>query len=459
MREQTALYVSGSEPFLERFAEPGPVIEVRANHMPDGGIVTTFTDITASVESAEALERANETLERRVQERTEELTRLNAALARAKGEADAANISKTKFVAAASHDILQPLNAARLYVTSLIERQGQRGDRRLIDNIDASLEAVEEIFGALLDMSRLDTGVMRPEFASFRIEEMMRQIGLEFAPLAATKGLELTFMPCSLVVRSDRRLLRRLLQNLVSNAVKYTPSGRVLVGCRRRGDNLRIDVYDTGVGIPATKQRDIFVEFHRLDQGARIARGLGLGLSIVERVARVLGCAVEVDSTVGRGSHFSVTVPLSSAAPIELPQRDAPGIDPGQLAGTTALCIDNEPAVLDGMETLLHGWGCQVIKAPDLSTAHRGDRGKSGDAERSPGRLPSRRGQRHRGDRRTARSMRRRLPAILITADRSPSVREAARAQGIQVLHKPLKPAALRALLAQWRVLRVAAAE
>jgi signal transduction histidine kinase len=221
VRAQIERYVSGREPFLERFAE-GVVIEVRANRMPDGGIVTTFTDITASVEAAEALERSNETLERRVRERTEELTRLNAALAHAKGEAEAANISKTKFLAAASHDILQPLNAARLYVTSLIERGGQE-DRRLVDNIDASLEAVEEILGALLDMSRLDTGALRPEFASFRVDELMRQIELEFAPLATSKGLDLTIMPCTLVVKSDRRLLRRLIQNLVSNAIKYTP--------------------------------------------------------------------------------------------------------------------------------------------------------------------------------------------------------------------------------------------
>jgi Na+/proline symporter/signal transduction histidine kinase len=456
---QIDLYASGTEPFAQRFAEPGPVIEVRANHMPDGGIVTTFTDITASVESAEALERANETLERRVQERTEELTRLNAALARAKGEADAANISKTKFLAAASHDILQPLNAARLYVTSLIERQGGHKDARLVDNIDASLEAVEEIFGALLDMSRLDTGTMRPEFASFRIDELMRQIELEFAPLATARGLTLTFVRCSLVVRSDRRLLRRLIQNLVSNAIKYTPSGCVLVGCRRRGDHLRVDVYDSGIGIPASKRRDIFLEFHRLDQGAKIARGLGLGLSIVERVARVLGAEVNIESVVGGGSHFSVLVPRSNAVPIELPQRDQPGIDPGQLAGTTVLCIDNEPAVLDGMETLLRGWSCDVIKAPDLGPAlaaiaespnlpngllidYHLDEGNGIEAIELL--------RRHCGGN---------LPAILITADRSPAVREAARAQGIQVLNKPLKPAALRAMLAQWRVLRVAAAE
>ena len=458
VHQQLERYLSGNEPFRERFAEPGVAIEVRANRMPDGGIVTTFTDITASVEAAEALERANETLERRVQERTEELTRLNAALAHAKGEADAANISKTKFLAAASHDILQPLNAARLYVTSLTERQRGSNDRPLIDNIDASLEAVEEIFGALLDISRLDTGVLRPEFSSFHIDDLMRQIAVEFTPLAVSKGLDLTFMPCAAVVRSDRRLLRRLIQNLVSNAIKYTPQGRVLVGCRRHGDTLRINVYDTGLGIPGEKQRDIFIEFRRLDQGARIARGLGLGLSIVERVARVLGCTVELISTPGRGSHFAVSVPLSSAAPVAMPAREQAQADSGQLAGTVALCIDNEPTVLDGMETLLRGWGCDVITAPNLAAAlatvangpampngllvdYHLDRGNGIDAIVA------------------LRKVCGELPAILITADRSPAVREQARAQNIVVLHKPVKPAALRALLAQWRVLRVAAAE
>jgi Na+/proline symporter/signal transduction histidine kinase len=451
---QLERYISGCEPFLARSAL-GVVIEVRANRMPDGGIVTTFTDITPSVEAAEALERSNETLERRVRERTEELTRLNAALAHAKGEAEAANISKTKFLAAASHDILQPLNAARLYVTSLTERGGQ-DDRRLVDNIDASLEAVEEILGALLDMSRLDTGALRPEFASFRVDELMRQIELEFAPLATSKGIDLIIVPCTLVVRSDRRLLRRLIQNLVSNAIKYTPEGRVLVGCRRQGANLRIDVYDTGVGIPQSKWRDIFIEFHRLDQGARIARGLGLGLSIVERVARVLDCPIGLESESGRGSHFTVTVPLSNEAPIELLARESARVDPSQLAGITALCVDNEPSVLDGMETLLRGWGCDVIKAPDLAFA------LAAISERTT--LPN--GllvDYHLDDGNgigAIVALRRRcgdLPAILITADRSPTVREQAREENVQVLHKPIKPAALRALLAQWRVLRVAA--
>ena len=251
VRERITRYVSGGEPFLERFAERDLVMEVRANPMPDGGIVTTFTDITPSVKAAEELERANESLERRVQERTEELTRLNTELGRAKAEAEQANISKTRFLAAASHDILQPLNAARLYVTSLVERQGGGDDAQLVGNIDASLDAVEEIFGALLDISRLDTGAMKPEIVSFRIDELFRQLEVEFAPLAKEKGLALKFVPCSLAVQSDRRLLRRLLQNLVSNAIKYTPRGRVLVGCRRRHGRLRIDVYGSKASILA----------------------------------------------------------------------------------------------------------------------------------------------------------------------------------------------------------------
>ena len=197
--------------------------------------MTTLTDITPSVEAAEELERANASLEVRVRKRTRELERLNAELANAKAMADDANVSKTRFLAAASHDILQPLNAARLYVTSLVDRHGSGEDARLVGNVDASLEAVEEILGALLDISRLDSGGMKPDVMNFRIDELMRQLEVEFTPLARAKGLKLVFVPSSLAVRSDRRLLRRLLQNLVSNAIKYTPKGHVLIGCRRKG--------------------------------------------------------------------------------------------------------------------------------------------------------------------------------------------------------------------------------
>jgi Na+/proline symporter/signal transduction histidine kinase/CheY-like chemotaxis protein len=459
VRERLARYVASSEPFLERFAERDLVMEVRANPMPDGGIVTTFTDITPSVKAAEELERANESLERRVRERTEELTRLNTELGRAKGEAEQANISKTRFLAAASHDILQPLNAARLYVTSLVERQGVGNDSQLVGNIDASLDAVEEIFGALLDISRLDTGAMKPEIASFRMDELLRQLEVEFMPLAQERGLRLQFVSCSLAVESDRRLLRRLLQNLISNAIKYTPRGRVLVGCRRRRRRLRIDVYDTGLGIPSSKKRAIFQEFHRLDQGAKVARGLGLGLSIVERIARVLDYKIGVVSTVGRGSHFSVEVPRSTAVPLRQHQRVVREVDRVQLSGITVLCIDNDLTILDGMETLLGGWGCRVFKAPDLAAAIA----VMAEADASPDGLLV---DYHLddGDGITAiKELRRRfganLTAILITADRSPHVREDARANDIQLLNKPVKPAALRALLTQWRMHRVVAAE
>jgi len=232
----------------------------------------------------------------------------------------------------------------------------------------------------------------------------------------------------------------------------------VLVGCRRRGGRLRIDVHDTGLGIPHSKQRTIFREFHRLDQGARVARGLGLGLSIVERIARVLDHTVDLTSGTGRGSQFSVTLPLAPALPREAPVVEAPRADPGQLADAVVLCIDNEPKILDGMGALLGGWGCQVLTAKDLKSAqatvaearvkpngllvdYHLDGGNGIDA------IVQLRWQ--LGD----------LPAILITADRSPLVRNDARQRDIQVLNKPVKPAALRALLAQWRVQRVAAAE
>ncbi|MPZ56090.1 MAG: response regulator [Rhizobiales bacterium] len=457
--ESLIRYVSSAEPFLERFAERGLVVEVRANRMPDGGIVTTLTDITPSVAAAEALEQANETLERRVHERTEELTHLNAELGRAKREAEEANISKTRFLAAASHDILQPLNAARLYVTSMVERQGVGEDARLVYNIDASLEAVEEIFGALLDISRLDTGAMKAEIVSFRIDDLLRQLKLEFVPLARAKTLELVFVPCSLSVKSDRRLLRRLLQNLVSNAVKYTPAGRVLVGCRRRRGKLWIEVYDTGLGIPKSKQRIIFTEFHRLDTGAKVARGLGLGLSIVERIARVLDHRMEVRSAVGRGSLFAVEVPCSTAQAVQQSPRRILRLDPGQLTGTSVVCVDNEPAVLDGMETLLRSWGCHVLKAPDLETAIAAVH----ESPHPPNGLLIDYHLDHGNGIDVVTALRHRfgadLPAILITADRSPVVRDAARRQNIQVLNKPVKPAALRALLAQCRVQQVTAAE
>jgi len=276
LERRLAAYTAEGEPYLERLPDRHMVIEVRTNRMPGVGLVITFSDVTPSFEAAEALERANATLEKRVRDRTEELTRLNSELALAKSTAEDANISKTRFLAAASHDILQPLNAARLYVTSLVERQSGGEDSRLVENIDDSLEAIEEILGALLDISRLDAGAMTSAITSFKMSDLMRSLEIEFAPIARAKGLKLTFVPCSLPVESDRLLLRRLLQNLVSNAIKYTPRGRVLVGCRRRGQSLQIGVYDTGVGIPILKRGEILRSFTAWNRarGSRVASAL-----------------------------------------------------------------------------------------------------------------------------------------------------------------------------------------
>ncbi|TBW37165.1 response regulator [Siculibacillus lacustris] len=463
IRDRLDRLVRRMETYHERLASTDAVIEVRTSPMPDGGIVTTWTDITERVASAEALARANETLERRVRERTEELTRLNSELSRAKAEADEANIGKTKFLAAAGHDILQPLNAARLYATSLVEKTEGGPLATHAVNIDQSLDAVEEILGALLDISRLDTGALKPEFGVFRIDEILKQLKLEFEPIARDRGLDFRVLPSSLWVRSDRRLLRRLVQNLVSNAIKYTQHGRVVVGCRRKRGRLTVDVLDTGLGIPESKQKIIFLEFQRLDQGAKIARGLGLGLSIVERIGRVLSHPIGVKSAPHQGSHFWVDVPTAAPIPETATVEGQPRLSAARFDGMSVLCLDNEEKILDGMEALLVGWGAEVVKAHDQKEASAilsqrvKERGHGVDLLFVDYHLDDGNGIDAVVQLRWRFGSE--LQAALITADRSPQVREAAAEKSISVLNKPVKPAALRAVLAQCRAAKAAAAE
>ena len=358
---------------------------------------------------------------------------------------------------------MQPLNAARLYASSLVERSARDFDPHeqygeIVRNLDGSLESVEEILTALLDISRLDAGAMKPEFSVFRIQELFDQLRIEFEPLARANGLKLTFAPCSLSVRSDRRLLRRLLQNLISNAVKYTPRGRVLVGCRRQKNSLSLAVLDTGLGIPESKQKEVFREFERLAPAMRTARGLGLGLSIVERIGKVLDHCIWLKSQPGRGSMFRVEIPI--AEPAKWPAAGNSGQAATfmfPLSGMNILAIDNEPRILEGMKTLLGGWGCMVITAADRASAC--------DAVEKAGIAPQ--GliadyHLDKGDGIAAIIALRGiygddLPSVLITADRSHEVRDHAAAHNIRVLNKPLRPAALRALLSQWRITQRAA--
>ncbi|QRE76598.1 PAS domain-containing hybrid sensor histidine kinase/response regulator [Methylobacterium aquaticum] len=456
VRERIAAFRLESGPQRLRLHPSGRVIEIRANLLPNGGVVATYTDVTDSVAAEEARTRLNEELESRVRERTEELTRLNAALTRAKAEAEEANASKTRFLAAASHDILQPLNAARLYASALVERD-RCTDPTLAENVDASLDAVEEILTALLEISRLDTGALQPQLSIVRVSELFRQVQREFGPMAQEKGLRLTVMPSSLALRSDRQLLRRLLHNLVSNAIKYTPKGRVLVGARRRGDRVVLMVLDTGLGIPAAQQKLVFREFQRLDQGARVARGLGLGLSIVDRTARLLDHPVSLASQSGRGSAFSVAVPGAPLRPVVEIQGEAPRPATVPLAGLTVLAVDNEPAIVDGMRVLVGSWGCALHTAGSLSEALALVLGGQvrPDVIVADYHLDQGTGLDLIAGLRAALAAD--IPAVLLTADRSPDVRDAAGAQRVQVLSKPLKPAALRALLTRWRDQRAAA--
>src|SRR5690606_15576308 len=365
------------------------------------------------------------------------LTDVNHKLAEARAAAEEANLGKTRFFAAAGHDILQPLNAARLYSSALVERLGASENRAMVRNIDSALESVESILGAVLDISRLDTGAMKPRVTSVSLDELLRRIETDFSPIAREKNLKFVVVPTSLRVRSDVNLLRRLVQNLASNAIKYTISGKILIGAKRRGGEVVIEILDSGIGIPSAKFRTVFKEFARLDEGARTASGLGLGLSIVDRISRVLNHPVELSSAPGKGTIFRVRMPrdLSSTAP----GRSEPAERRRQtqpLRGLRVLCIDNEPKILEGMALLISGWGCTVGQAASLADVE----GIIASAEPPPEAIVA---DYHLGDgngleaiQRLRMSYHTDIPSLLITADRSPEVRAQAERHDIAIQHK-----------------------
>jgi Na+/proline symporter/signal transduction histidine kinase len=444
-------FTSFGSPWQLELKRSGRIIELRSNPMPDGGVVATYADITARVGADLALKRVNESLEQRVRDRTAELTLVNEELAQAQMLAEEANLGKTRFLAAAGHDILQPLNAARLYAASLMERAGKGANAEVARNIESSLESVETILGAVLDISRLDAGAMKPVETVFRLDGLLRQIATDFQPMARGKRLDLIIVPSSLTVKTDRNLLRRLIQNLVSNAIKYTREGRVLVGVRRRGGLAEIQIFDTGIGISANELNTVFREFTRLDGGVREADGLGLGLSIVDRIARVLRLELQIDSGRGKGTRFSVILPIS-AEPITVLETKLRLPAQTSLGGLRVLCIDNDPRILESMRLLLEGWGCRVetvhgsgelasVTQPDLILADYHLDGERG--------LDLIRKLRTLWGERTA--------AILVTADRSHEVRSTAEALDVPVINKPVKPAVLRSLMTRVRHMEPAA--
>ncbi|WP_395813536.1 hybrid sensor histidine kinase/response regulator [Devosia sp.] len=432
----------------QRMGRRGQVLEFHSARLDDGGLVVSFADVTARVDAEAELEKINNALEGRVEERTAALTRVNSELESARAKADAANRDKTRFLAAASHDLLQPLNAARLYTATLIERAGGTPLADLAHAIEASLNAVEEIMSALLDISRLDGGSLKPSPSAFAVRDLQKKLEVEFAPMARERNVALHFIPTSRAVFADRALVARIAQNLVSNAVKYTrPGGRVVIGCRLRGQRIRFDIIDTGIGFNRDQHALIFAEFSRLELGARMAQGLGLGLSIVKRLVTALGLTLELDSTEGRGSRFSLYLPMTRL------QRATPDSELGppepisNLSGLRVLCVDNERAILDAMEGLLSGWGVNVRSARSLKDIDRD--------QLLVGWLPDMVLMDYHLDQTSGldaiewlrHNVGGHLPAALVTADRSPAVRTLAEERGIAVVTKPVKPAALRATI------------
>ncbi|GAD63882.1 hybrid sensor histidine kinase/response regulator [Aquipseudomonas alcaligenes] len=434
----------------ERLFPNGRVIELIGNPMPGGGFVMSFTDITAFRRAEQGLLEANEGLEQRVEERTRELSQLNQALGEAKGNAEAANQSKTRFLAAVSHDLMQPLNAARLFSAALAHQQDAlpAEARELVRHLDSALRSAEDLIADLLDISRLESGRITPERSRFPLHQLFDALGAEFKVLAAEQGVDFRVVPCALAVDSDPKLLRRVLQNFLTNAFRYA-RGRVLLGARREGGQLRLEVWDRGPGIPEDKRQVIFEEFKRLDSHqTRAEKGLGLGLAIADGLCRVLGHRLEVRSWPGKGSVFSVSVPLAR----ELPQPSASKtleLMPGALGGAQVLCIDNEDSILAGMHSLLSRWGCQVWTArnrlecehlldeavrPQLALVdYHLDEGDTGTELMAW--LRTRLGQP--------------LPGVVISADGRPELVAEVHAAGLDYLAKPVKPAALRALISR----------
>jgi signal transduction histidine kinase/CheY-like chemotaxis protein len=449
VRRRLAHMRAGHAHSHERELPDGTVLEILGNPMPGGGFVTSYSDVTAHKRTARALLESNEMLEVRVAQRTHELTMLNAALAKAKADADRANYSKTRFLAAASHDLVQPITAARLFMSSIDRSDVPQPPSALIVQAENALTTAEGLLAGLLDISRLDAGAEEVRLEHFELATLLEPLAAEFKVLARDRGLMLRLANCRQVVYSDARLLRRVLQNFLSNGVRYTRKGRVLIGCRRGRQSIRIEVWDSGPGIPPDKQAEIFEEFRRLDtQGAGGERGLGLGLTIAERIARVLGHPLSLRSWPGRGSVFAITVPLGDRGAISPPARVSAAYGPDRMAGSVVMCLENEPAVLFGLQTMLCEWGCEVLAVRDRESAlaslsstrvvphlllvdYHLDGGISGIVVAKE--LQAQWG----GE----------IPSIIITADHTQDAKRAANAQGYQVLPKPIKPAALRALM------------
>ena len=384
---------------------------------------------------ASRLQESYATLERKVEERTHQL--------------ELANLAKSRFLAAASHDLRQPLHALGLFVAQLRGRMSAAERGRIVEHIDLAVAGMSELFNALLDISKLDAGALTPNITNFPVAQVLKRIESTFASVAREKGLSLSVVPTTVWVRSDLILLERILLNLVSNAVRYTSDGGVVVGCRKRGGRLRIEVWDTGPGIAEDQRQKIFDEFYRLGDPDRDGRvGLGLGLAIVDRLCRLLDYPIELTSTLGRGSRFTVVAPIVAARTIIAEPQNPIQAVLDVASGKFVVVIDDDPLVLNGMGGLLRSWGCRVVTASSGCTALIG----LNDQDRPPDLIIS---DFHLAGGKTGidaiaalcNAFPAPIPAFLLSGDTNAEPLQKAQASGYHLLHKPVDPMTLRAML------------
>jgi PAS domain S-box-containing protein len=431
---------AGTAHLTERIFPDGSIVEIRGNPMPGGGFVATFTDVTEFRRTETALLQSNETLEQRVVERTTDLEV-------AKGEAERANDAKSRFLTAIGHDLLQPLHAAHLFTDALSQQLVDVRQRDSVMQIRGALDSTTDLLTGLLDMSRLEAGGLVPEMRAFALSEVLEPLASEFRALADERGLALRYVPTQAWVHGDPQLLRRVLQNFLANAVRYTTRGSVLLGARRVAGAVRIEVHDTGIGIAPEQQVVIFEEFRRGDGAA--GQGLGLGLAIADRIAQLLQAPLTLRSRPGAGTIFAIELP-------RVPTRARPVVPAsarGRLAGAHVMVVDNEPLALDAMQRLLQGWGCTVSAVADGDSAQRAHAERAADVWLF---------DYHLDDADTGVALCERLvraqgarPTVILSADAGDTVRRAVHEAGLPLLIKPLKPLALKSVLDRLLAARV----
>ena len=442
---------TGRHHMYERRNPDGRYLRIVGNPMPGGGYVTTFTDITEDKRREEALIEANETLEMRVEDRTKDLQKMAEDLDAARSEAEGANASKTRFLAAASHDLLQPLNAARLFLGA-VDPGSRHDNQELLAKADRAVRSADELLKGLLDISRLDHSNVEPDRKVIPLGPLLEDLADEARPMAESVGLEVRVAPTSLKVLADPDFLQSILRNFISNARRYSQKGGIVVGARRSGaDTVRIEVWDSGPGIPEDQRAKLFQEFERLTEQDNMGiRGAGLGLAVASRMATLMDTRIGVRSWVGQGSVFSVELPrvasrLSLAA---RPNRVVETDGTSDLSGLSVLCIDDEQLIIDGMRALLEHWGCRVHTAQSLDVAAEILRADPSQAVFADYQLKE--DQTGLDFLIEARKDAPDLHVALLTAEGTGDVLARAQAAGIMLLRKPADPAEIRQFLSDF---------